>query len=105
MPTLTVDLGEEKPFNKVVIMEPYESHILDFQVEYQVDGQWMTLLEDHFAGALYERRFDSVRSRWIRLRVTRFSTGPNPCNVLTGPDDPTPEEGATVAEFQVLYQN
>jgi len=102
LPTLTIDLGEEKLFNTVVIMEPYEPHILDFMVEYQVDGQWKTLLEDHFAGAEYNRQFAPVRSRWIRLVIKCFSTGPNPGNVLTGPDDPTPEEGATIAEFQVL---
>jgi alpha-L-fucosidase len=101
-PTLTVDLGEPRRFNSVVLIEPYEAHIQTFEVQYLYGEEWKTVLKGTSIGSTYSSQFSAVESRMVRLVVTRFITGENPHNVASYPGKPPPREGATIAEFQLL---
>jgi alpha-L-fucosidase len=102
MPTLTVDLGEIRSFSNVMISEPYNTHIQAFEVQYQQGEEWRTLLNGTGIGLKFETKFPAVKSRMVRLIVTKFRTGENPFNVLSFPGKPPPVEGVTISEFQVF---
>ncbi len=101
-PTLTVDLGDIKRFNSVVIMEPYEEHIGDYEVQYQLGNEWKVLFSGKGIGSYLHRQFPAVESRNVRLVVKNYSIGKNPANVLSFPNADAPVEGATISEFQVF---
>ncbi|TSA31299.1 MAG: hypothetical protein D4R64_18355 [Porphyromonadaceae bacterium] len=103
-PGLTVDLGSIKRFNSLVIMEPYEAHIGDYEVLYQLGDQWITLLKGNGIGSYLLRQFPAVESRMLRLVIKNYKTGRNPANVNSFPNTPAPLEGATIAEFQLFIQ-
>lgn len=100
-PTLTIDLGAVRRFNALVIMEPYEAHIGDFEVLYQLGEQWITLLKGTGIGSYFSRQFPAVESKMAKLVVKNYKTGRNPANVNSFPNTPPPLEGATIAEFQL----
>lgn len=102
MPTLTVDLGAIIKFNTVVLMEPYNAHIEEFEIQCLKDNTWKTILRGTGIGTEFTRQFPAVESRMVRLVITRFKTGENPYNVLSFPGKPSPDEGATIAEFQII---
>jgi hypothetical protein len=102
-PTLTVDLEEPKRFNSVVLMEPYEAHILAFELQYLHGDEWKTVLEGTSIGSTYSRQFPAVEGRMARLVVKKFIVGENRHNVVSFPGKPPPGEGATIAEFQLLH--
>jgi hypothetical protein len=103
-PTLTVDLGEVRRLNTITILEPYEAHVGDYEVHYQVDDQWINLFAGSGIGSRLSRQFPDVESRRIRLVVKNYKTGQNPANVNSFPNTPPPVEGVTIAEFQALFQ-
>ena len=101
-PTLTVDLGESRQFNSLVLMEPYEAHIQAFEIQYLHGEEWKTVLKGTGIGSNYSREFPAVESRMVRLVIKQFITGENPQNVISFPGTPPPKEGATIAEFQLV---
>ena len=103
-PSLTIDLGGVKRFNSLTIMEPYESHIKEFEVFYQLGNEWISLLKGTGIGPCLHRQFPDVESGKVKLVVHRYTTGPNPGNVNSFPATPPPVEGVTIAEFQVYYR-
>ena len=101
-PSLTVDLGESKRFNSVVLMEPYEAHVQSFEVQSLQGKEWKAILKGSRIGTRYSRQFPQVESRMVRLVIKKFITGENPFNVISYPNTLPPKEGATIAEFQVF---
>jgi|GEM_PF-269644 len=102
MPTLTVDMGLIRRFNTVQLNEPYDPHIQAFDVQYLQDGEWKTLFRGAGIGQRFTKQFPAVESRKIRIRVTKFKTGPNSCNTRTYAGKTAPTEGVTLSEFQVF---
>jgi alpha-L-fucosidase len=102
LPMLTVDLGELKKFNSVIICEPYDEHIQEFEVQYMNRGKWITIFKNAAVGAKFTKQFPAVESREVRLIITKYKTGENPFNVLSFPGSPPPLEGVTLSEFQVI---
>ncbi|MFA5816153.1 MAG: alpha-L-fucosidase [Bacteroidales bacterium] len=102
LPALTVDLGEFKRFNTVVLSEPYDAHIQAFEVQYLQGDDWKTILKGTGIGTNYSKQFPAVESRMVRLVIKKFISGENPFNVISFPGTPPPKEGATIAEFQVF---
>ena len=72
---LEIDLGESKMFDGVVISEGWD-RIRKFQLQHKMDGQWRTFLEGTLVGANYEKRFDAVTARYVRLNVAESADGP-----------------------------
>jgi alpha-L-fucosidase len=105
MPQLTVDLGDIMHFNTVIIMEPYNSHILAFEVQYLAGDLWKKLFEGKTIDNKFIKIFPPVESRQVRLVITKFKTGENPFNVLSSPGSPPPVEGVSLSEFQILNSN
>jgi alpha-L-fucosidase len=101
MPVITVDLGGMKRFTRLVAMEPYEPHILSFELQYMYGEEWKTIFKGTGIGQQFQKQFPSVEARMVRLVVTGFKTGENPFNVLSFPGVPPPLEGVTLSEFQV----
>jgi alpha-L-fucosidase len=102
MPTLTVDLGDIRRFNTVFISEPYNPHIQVFEFQYLLGEEWKTLIKGTEVGLKFTKQFPAVESRMVRLVITKFRTGENQFNVLSFPGKAPPEEGTTIAEFQVF---
>ncbi|MCX6223165.1 MAG: alpha-L-fucosidase [Bacteroidia bacterium] len=102
LPTLTVDLGDFKRFNTVIIQEPYTAHIQEFEIQYLQGDEWKAIFKGNGIGSNYSRQFPAVESRMVRLVIRKFITSENPFNVISFPNTPPPEEGATIAEFQVF---
>jgi alpha-L-fucosidase len=102
LPVLTVDMGEERWFNTVVLMEPYDSHIIEFEIQYLRGDNWISLFKGTTVGSLLIKKFPQVGSRLIRIVVTGFRTGENPFNAISVPGVPPPVEGVTLSEFQVI---
>jgi alpha-L-fucosidase len=102
LPILTVDLGAFKRFNKIVLMEPYNAHIQEFEVQYLHDDKWETIFKGTAIGSNLTKEFPAVESRMVRLIITKYKTGENPFNVLSFPGKPPPVEGVTLSEFQVF---
>jgi len=102
LPALTVDLGEFKRFNTVILQEPYLAHIQAFEVQYLQNDEWKTLLKGTGIGPNFSKQFPTVESRMVRLLITKFVTGENPFNVISFPGTPPPKEGVTIAEFQLF---
>lgn len=68
---LEVDLLEEKEFNHVVLQEHrYSQRIERFQLEYKKDGEWRPLWSGTVIGYKRICRFETVASRYIRLKIT-----------------------------------
>ena len=105
LPTLTVDLGSVRKFNTVVLIEPYDEHIREFEIQY-LDGEvWKSIFKGAGVGLEMKKEFSAVESRMVRLLVTKYNTGENKHNVLSTPGVPPPMEGVSIAEFQVLSLN
>jgi alpha-galactosidase len=102
MPTLTVDLGDIKRFNAVIVSEPYNAHIESFEFQYLNGAEWKTIIKGTGIGQEFSMQFPTVESRMIRLVITKFKTGENKFNVLSFPGVPPPVEGATISELQVF---
>ena len=102
MPVLTVDLGSIKRFNTINIMEPYNSHIEAFEIQYLDGEEWKTLFKGTTIDSKFSKQFAAVESSKVRMVITKFKTGENPYNVLSFPGSPPPVEGVTISEFQVL---
>ncbi len=100
-PTITVDLGDIRSFNTVIISEPYSPHIQEFEFQYLLGDEWKTLIKGTDAGLKFTKQFPPVESRMVRLVITKFKTGENRFNVLSFPGKPPPVEGITLSEFQV----
>ena len=78
MPVLTVDLGSIKRFNTINIMEPYNSHIQAFEVQYLDGEEWKTLFKGTTIDSKFTKQFAAVESRKVRMVITKFKTGENP---------------------------
>ena len=102
MPTLTVDLGSTSRFNTVTLMEPYDAHIMAFEIMYKHGKEWKTIFKGTTVGSKFTKQFPVVESRFVRLVITKFRVGKNPFNVLSTPGKSPPLEGVTISEFQVV---
>ena len=80
---LEVDLGKPTKFNQVKIAEEY-NRILKFELQYESDSQWKTLLRSTKIGAAYSKVFEPVTARKVRLNILDATDGP------------------TISEFQLL---
>lgn len=83
VPAITVDLGEIKRFNKVIVMEPYDAHIESFEFQYISGDEWRTLFTGTGIGEKFIKQFPALEARMVRLVITGFKTGRNPYNVLS----------------------
>ncbi len=102
LPALTVDLGSVRRFNTAVISEPYQPHIMAFEVQYLQEGEWKSVFKGSQIGAKFTRQFPAVESKQVRIIITKYSAGQNPFNVISIPGKAAPFEGVTLAEFQVF---
>ena len=101
LPVLTIDMGEKKRFNTIVLMEPYDSHITEFEIQCFRSDKWETLLKGTTVGPLLSKKIPYATSRRIRIVISKFKTGENPSNAISVPGVPPPIEGVTLSEFQV----
>ena len=72
---LEVDLGQVKTFDTVVISEGWD-RIRKFQLQCESDGGWKTILEGTLIGSDYERKFEPVTARHVRLDILESTDGP-----------------------------
>ncbi len=75
---LEVDLGQPKPFNRVVIQQafPELKRIRKFTVEYWQDEQWKVCCHGENPGAKFSANFEPVTARRVRLNITEASDAP-----------------------------
>jgi len=102
LPTLTVDLGEIKRINTVVIMEAYNAHIQSFEFQCLQGEEFKTIIKGFGIGSNFTKQFPSVECRIVRIIITKYKTGENQFNVLSFPGKSPPLEGVTLSEFQVF---
>lgn len=72
---LEIDLQEPKTFDSIIISEGWD-RIRKFQLQYQKDGKWQTLLEGALVGPDYQKQFKPVTARCVRLNVIESTDGP-----------------------------
>jgi hypothetical protein len=74
LPVLTVDMGEIKRFNTIVMIEPYDSHITEFEIQYLRSDKWESLLKGTKAGSLMIKKIPPSDSRLIRIVISELGT-------------------------------
>jgi hypothetical protein len=65
---LELDLGKPRKISKLIIDERALNYVCRHRVEYQVGGEWKTLLEGEFLKN-YVKEFPPVRAQKVRLRT------------------------------------
>jgi alpha-L-fucosidase len=73
---LEVDLGKEVAFNRVVIDEALEQRVQEFELQYKDGEAWKTILKGTTIGANWEREFEPVTARVVRLNILKATEGP-----------------------------
>jgi alpha-L-fucosidase len=73
---LEVDLGKVVAFNRVVIDEALEQRVQEFDLQYKDGEAWKTILKGTTIGANWEREFEPVTARVVRLNILKATEGP-----------------------------
>lgn len=73
---LEVDLRNEVAFNRVVIDEALEQRVQQFELQYKDGEAWKTILNGTTIGANWEREFEPVTARVVRLNILKATEGP-----------------------------
>ena len=101
--TLEVDLGEKRRFNSVLIMEDLDL-VRKFEVQYKKDKQWITVTRGDQIGPSFQKSFDPVSARYVRLKILDAVHAPQyPLHPSAmGNAHMVAFPGPTIWEFQVL---
>ena len=70
--TITIDLGEEMPFNRFLVQEYIRlgQRVRSFTIEYEQDGEWKKIMDATTIGYKRILYFPTVSSQYIRFSVT-----------------------------------
>lgn len=72
---LEVDLGEEKTFNRVLILENPWDRVRRFQLQYRDGETWRTFHEGTTLGE-FHLSFEPIKARYVRLNVLEATDVP-----------------------------
>jgi alpha-L-fucosidase len=73
---LEVDLGKPVAFDRVRIDEAYAGRVRRFELQVKEGENWKTILTGTTIGADFEKRFDPVTARVVRLNILEATEGP-----------------------------
>lgn len=72
---LEVDMGKPATFNRVKISEEFD-RIRKFELQYENNGQWKTIIDGTKIGSDYLKDFGPVTARQVRLNILDATDGP-----------------------------
>lgn len=75
---LTVDLGERKTFDRIMLQEPIRKgqRISKFVVHAKIEGEWQTIGEGTTIGYKRLLRIPQVKSQFVRVTITETNNAP-----------------------------
>lgn len=73
---IEIDLKQQIAIGRIKMTEAYAGRIQSHSLECWTDGNWQTIYRGNTVGSDYERSFDPVKTRRVRLRIHDAKKGP-----------------------------
>lgn len=73
---IAIDFGKPRTFDQVHIWESCGERVQRFELQYREGDQWRTILEGTTIGEGYQRQFDPITARQVRLNILEATEGP-----------------------------
>jgi len=82
-PLISVELVKEEVFDRLMLQEPirFGQRIASFSIEARVNEQWKMIAEGTTIGYKRLLRFDPVKTRWLRIRISESQQTPALANI------------------------